>query len=380
MTHSLAAMAELLRADPGSCGVVSGVGMHMQKHAYGVWSTDPGAGVVADPAPYVADAAPVAIVGSPTGEAVVATYSVLHGRDGEPERALLICDLPGAGRCYAFLDGGRGSAGGGRGGRADRSAGDVDAEGPGELGRAGLSRDPELRLVGGLDGCRAGWVLATVPARGPVTTGSLAFRVVPDVEEVVGALESGDLAAAAIDIPIGLAAAGPRACDQEARRLLGPRRSSVFPAPVRAVLAARTYADACAISRAACGKALSKQLYNIVEKIREVDHVQSPRLQSQLFEACPELSFALMAGGEPMRHTKRTLEGRAERVAVLRQAFGVDVTLQFDRPPAGAARDDVLDALALAWTARRYVAGSCVRLGGAPTEIDETGLRMEVIA
>ncbi|HWF16337.1 MAG TPA: hypothetical protein VG244_09175 [Acidimicrobiales bacterium] len=106
VTHSLAAMAERLRADPGSCGVVSGVGMHMQKHAYGVWSTDPGAGGVRDPAPYVASAAPVTIVGSPTGAATVATYSVLHGRDGEPERALVICDLPGGGRCYAFLAGG----------------------------------------------------------------------------------------------------------------------------------------------------------------------------------------------------------------------------------------------------------------------------------
>jgi acetyl-CoA C-acetyltransferase len=109
MTHSLAAMAERLRGDPGSFGVVSGVGMHMQKHAYGVWSTAAGAGTVADPAPYVAEAAEVPIVGSPSGEATVATYSVLHGRDGEPERALLICNLPersGGGRCYAFLDGG----------------------------------------------------------------------------------------------------------------------------------------------------------------------------------------------------------------------------------------------------------------------------------
>ena len=46
MTHALAAMVETLRGDPGSFGVTSGVGMHMQKHAYGVWSTDPGAGPV----------------------------------------------------------------------------------------------------------------------------------------------------------------------------------------------------------------------------------------------------------------------------------------------------------------------------------------------
>jgi acetyl-CoA C-acetyltransferase len=106
VTHSLAAMTERLRTDPGSCGMVSGVGMHMQKHAYGVWSTDPGAGVVPDPAPYSAVETPVGIVGSPVGAATVATYSVLHGRDGSPERALLICDVPEGGRCYAFLDGG----------------------------------------------------------------------------------------------------------------------------------------------------------------------------------------------------------------------------------------------------------------------------------
>ena len=51
MTHALAAMVETLRRDPGSYGVTSGVGMHMQKHAYGVWSTDPGTGPGPAPAP-----------------------------------------------------------------------------------------------------------------------------------------------------------------------------------------------------------------------------------------------------------------------------------------------------------------------------------------
>jgi acetyl-CoA C-acetyltransferase len=106
MTHSLAAMAETLRRDPGSCGLVSGVGMHMQKHAYGVWSTAPGTRPPGHPQPYAAAAEPVAIVTSPEGPATVATYTVLHGRAGEPERALLLCDLPGGGRCYAELDGG----------------------------------------------------------------------------------------------------------------------------------------------------------------------------------------------------------------------------------------------------------------------------------
>jgi acetyl-CoA C-acetyltransferase len=106
MTHALAAMVETLRQDPGTYGLTSGVGMHMQKHAYGVWSTDPGSGPLADVASAPPEADPLAIVETPEGKATVASYSVLHGRDGGPERALLICDLPGGGRCYALLDGG----------------------------------------------------------------------------------------------------------------------------------------------------------------------------------------------------------------------------------------------------------------------------------
>ena len=91
--------------DPGSFGVTSGVGMHMQKHAYGLWSTAPGVCARRERRTLLPPAIP-AIVGSPEGTATVATYSVLHGRSGEPESAVLVCDLPGGGRCYARLDGG----------------------------------------------------------------------------------------------------------------------------------------------------------------------------------------------------------------------------------------------------------------------------------
>jgi predicted RNase H-like nuclease len=184
------------------------------------------------------------------------------------------------------------------------------------------------------------------------------------------------MAAAGIDIPIGLPERGPRACDREARRMLGPRRSSVFPAPARSVLATSGYEEACAVSRRVSGRAISKQLYNIVPKIREVDRwlSQSGSLSQHLFEMCPELSFAVMVG-HPMRHTKKTPEGRAERMEALGPTFG-DVTRLVEPPPRGATRDDVLDALAGVWSARRFAAGSCIRLGG---EVDETGLCMAVI-
>ncbi len=221
-------------------------------------------------------------------------------------------------------------------------------------------------------------MLATVPARGLVkSTDGIEVVVVPDIDDVIRSLEAGDVAVVAVDIPIGLADREPRACDREARRLLGPRRSSVFPAPVRAVLGAGSYEEACAVSRRASGKALSKQLFNIVAKVGEVDAVQSPLLQERLFEACPELSFAVMQHDAPMQHSKRSAIGQAERIAVLHEHFGVDVPAILEARASGAQPDDVLDALALAWTARRYLDGSCLRLGG---ELDATGLRMEVVA
>ncbi len=104
MTHSIAAMADVLRADPGSLGMVSGVGMHMTKHVYAVYSTTPGP--VAPPAAEriqaELDAEPrPAIRDTYSGPATVAAYSVVHARDGSPEWALLVCDVDNDSRCYA---------------------------------------------------------------------------------------------------------------------------------------------------------------------------------------------------------------------------------------------------------------------------------------
>lgn len=228
--------------------------------------------------------------------------------------------------------------------------------------------------MAGVDGCRGGWVIVTVTRDGHQVAD---VRAVPDLHGLITQIDSGVLAAVGIDIPIGLAPGGPRCADVEARRQLGPRRSSVFPAPVRAVLAATTYEEACSISRAACGKAISKQLFNILPKIREVDNLQTPVRQRRLFEMCPELSLAVLAGA-PMAHAKTTPPGRAERIRTLGAVFGrKEIEGHVQRPPAGARVDDVLDAFAGAWTARRYAAAEHLWLGG---QLDDRGLRMEVVA
>jgi acetyl-CoA C-acetyltransferase len=116
MTHSLATMVDVLRANPGSLGMVSGVGMHMNKHVFAAYSTEPGTLVPPDDRAVSAQAAmdQATIVDPFEGQGRVATYSVVHGRDGDPEWAALICDVerPGAHgrdapitpvRCYARL-------------------------------------------------------------------------------------------------------------------------------------------------------------------------------------------------------------------------------------------------------------------------------------
>jgi acetyl-CoA C-acetyltransferase len=104
MTHSIATMTDVLRADPGSYGLVSGVGMHMTKHVYGVYSTLPGpvSPPDQDRVQRDLDAAhpPRPIVDSYDGEATVAAYSVIHDRDGNPASGVLVCDVEGA-RTYA---------------------------------------------------------------------------------------------------------------------------------------------------------------------------------------------------------------------------------------------------------------------------------------
>lgn len=101
LSHSIATMVETLRGDPGAAGMCSGVGMHMTKHVFGVYSTSPPQSAP-HPAPAHPDPAPEReIVATFDGDAVIASYTVHHGRDGEATDALVLCDLDGRRRCYA---------------------------------------------------------------------------------------------------------------------------------------------------------------------------------------------------------------------------------------------------------------------------------------
>src|SRR5262245_14690664 len=99
------------------------------------------------------------------------------------------------------------------------------------------------RWVAGVDGCRAGWFVAMRDVR----TGAMHFRIVANSGALLELEPSTEVLG--IDIPIGLPDAGRRDCDALARERLGwPRRNSVFPAPIRPALAARTREQASRIT------------------------------------------------------------------------------------------------------------------------------------
>jgi len=104
MTHSIAAMAGVLRGDPGSLGLVSGVGMHMTKHVFAVYGTEPGPVEVPDDGPVqaaVEGEGTMAIANPAPGPATIAAYSVVHGRDSEREWGLVVGDRRDGTRAYA---------------------------------------------------------------------------------------------------------------------------------------------------------------------------------------------------------------------------------------------------------------------------------------
>ena len=156
-----------------------------------------------------------------------------------------------------------------------------------------------------------------------------------------------------IDIPIGLVSAPMkyRECDHEARRRLSPRRhSSVFPAPARKTLEATSYRNACEINKAETGKMLSIQSYNLIGKIKEVDHLLSEKIYRNIIYEChPEIAF-LCLSGNVMRNSKKTAAGLHERSEILShfiKDFSSSKALKYKQDLRVAA-DDILDALALA--------------------------------
>ncbi|WP_439375046.1 DUF429 domain-containing protein [Bradyrhizobium sp. DASA03120] len=214
----------------------------------------------------------------------------------------------------------------------------------------------------GLDGFRFGWVAAWIDDHGDhgfdYSPGLMRLLAIPHIRTM-------------IDMPIGLPVSGYRECDLRARKLVGP---AVFLGARRDLW---IFPDMPAANRhywehEGKGRGVSAQLWNIRDKLREIDDVMTPARQAAIGEAHPELIFWNLAGRVQLAR-KTSAYGREQRIALLEQRGFTRLPKWLTlRHGTGIGRDDLIDACACAVAAR----DSTQRIGGE--EIDPRGLRMEI--
>jgi predicted RNase H-like nuclease len=188
-----------------------------------------------------------------------------------------------------------------------------------------------------------------------------------------------------IDIPIGLkkGGSGERLSDIGARRILKARKSSIFPVPCREAVYAENYEKACEVNKELTGKSISRQAWNIIPKIRDVDTflAKNEIFRGKVKETAPEVCFQAFTVS-PIKYPKKSPEGFSERMTALKSICLaadkiVDAALSKYRRKE-VAKDDILDALVAAVTAKmgqrygfRYVPGE--------SEKDSEGLNIQMV-
>jgi predicted RNase H-like nuclease len=231
--------------------------------------------------------------------------------------------------------------------------------------------------IAGIDGCPGGWLCIVLD------TDMNTFRV--SLFRLASKLLAHDpfIHVMTIDMPIGLASNGRRRCDEMARDLLGDRHVCVQNAPVRPALFAPSRLAASAVTQATANRGVGSNEWALYPKIINLDVAITPLHQRWCFEIHPEVSFYGWNDGVPIPHAKDTDPGRQAREALIDAAWpNVRPNLLTSLQQQGIshehyALDDLNDAFAALWTARRIYLGQAYRIPESP-DIDERGLRMEM--
>ncbi len=229
----------------------------------------------------------------------------------------------------------------------------------------------------GVDGCRAGWVCAGWDGS------HWALVIVHSLADLLPLLAPSSIVC--IDMPIGLSETGVRACDQEARRKLGPRASTVFTAPPRLALDEADYAEINSECKLRFGRGVSKQAFYLLPKIRELQSILSrPDVcASHWHETHPELCFCALNNGVPMEKSKKSEAGLSERLEILEAALaGSDAMSVYSGFAARVRRarcqqDDIVDALVCGVVARCDATERRFVPIGSP-ECDAQGMPMQI--
>ncbi len=224
----------------------------------------------------------------------------------------------------------------------------------------------------GIDGCRGGWIAVRAESGSIISV---------ELVRHLSLLKTRSSEHIWIDIPIGLPSADsyPRKAEEPARKLLKSRSSSIFTVPCREVLHAAEYDEANREHRELTGQGLSKQSWYLFTKIKETEIFACRKKELQVCESHPELVFFGMSG-QAMKKSKKKIEGVQERLNVLK-IYCTNVEEHYEQAAdrflrKEAAKDDILDAIALAIAATHP---ELERKTVIPVdEHDETGLAMNI--
>ena len=238
-----------------------------------------------------------------------------------------------------------------------------------------------MRVIG-VDACRRGWVavsleVSRLPRRAPRL---VAVRMDRSLVSVLDRADCGPARVVGIDMPLGLLESGWREADRVARGLLGPRRSSVFAIPPRAVWAEMSYPAANQLCRELTGQGFSVQAWGLRAKLLEANQYREA-CEHPMWEVHPELAFGAMAGA-PLGYSKHTAAGRELRRELLARA-GIVLPASSSGNVPGSWRTgstpvtDTLDAAAVAWSAARIAAGQAVILPDRPQQ-DSQGRQITI--
>ncbi len=244
---------------------------------------------------------------------------------------------------------------------------------------------PPPDWVAGVDGCPAGWLVVLRPLRSQEPPRA---HIAATFAEILALPEAP--AAIAVDMPIGLperSGVGGRPGDSEARAKLGARQSSLFALPARAAVMQQDFRRACevALLHSDPPRKVSKQMFNLFPKIREIDSLITPELQSRVVECHPEVAFWAMNDQRSLDEPKKVKSRPHEPGLLLRRrllaaaGFPPDFLANKHFRPSDAGPDDLLDACACAWTAQRVLDGSAHCFPAKPP-LDSRGLRQEIRA
>ena len=224
----------------------------------------------------------------------------------------------------------------------------------------------------GIDGSKNGWVGVKQNAKRED------FSEIIFKEKLIDFLST-DIKLIIIDMPVGLdknIRQGGRLVDKEARKKLLKRKSSIFNAPIRDVLKAKSYDEANTISKSK-GLGISKQSWNLVPKINELDQILQIKIRPQIYESHPELCFQTMNDGE-LKFSKKEKLGIKERRNILtKNGFDKKFLDRNLKKNKNFHSDDFLDACALSWTAKRIMNEKNINLPEDPKK-DELGIIMQM--